>query len=499
MNQFLTMKSETTGPNCAPNADIMPGLKTARTRVLVALASYGRKNQIYLEQVIREYRSMSHEVQVVVLSNIPKDLGPDIEVRVGLPQKHPWSLPFGHKQLFADRMEEHDVFIYAEDDILISQQNIDAFVLASETLPEHVIPGFVHVESDSGGNLFFDPVHSHFHWDPASVATAGDYTFAFYTNEHSACFLLTREQLKRAIQSGGFLVPAHEGKYDMLCTAATDPYTQCGFKKMVCISHLEDFTVRHLPNNKHAVRPYRSRSVFYSQIEALLSLAESGLPRGLLFAPETKVLNAKWSKDYYEPVREDVISLVPESAKSVLSIGCGWGATERQLVARGARVLGLPMDSVIGACAEEGGVAMVYGDFAAARRQLEKQHFDCIVFINTLHLLPDPVSVLSSFAELLTSDGVVVIATPNFANLVTYWRRLIRDPHHKDLGSYATSGLHLTSRGVLTEWFNRCGLEPLASRYIPFERTQHIQSILPERFAGAFSSELVASARRRAR
>jgi len=499
MTSISAMTSGTMGQNCVPNADIMPALKNTRTRVLVALASYGTKNQTYLEQVIREYCSMPYEVHVVVLSNIPKDLGPDIEVRVGLPHKNPWSLPFGHKQLFAERMEQYDVFIYAEDDILISQQNIDAFVLASGTLPADVIPGFVHAETDNGGNLFFDPVHSHFHWDPASVASAADYTFAFYTNEHSACFLLTREQLKRAIQSGGFLVPAHEGRYDMLCTAATDPYTQCGFKKMVCISHLEDFTVRHLPNNKHAVRPYRARAVFYRQIEALLNLEKRGHPRGLLFAPETKVLNAKWSKDYYEPVREDVISLVPENAKSVLSIGCGWGATERRLVARGARVVGLPMDSVIAACAEEGGVAMVYGDFATSRHELEKERFDCIVVINTLHLLPDPVSMLSWFTELLTRDGVVVIATPNFANAVTHWRRLTRDRHYKDLGSYASSGLHLTSPGVLTQWFNQCGLEPVASRHIPFERAQHIQSILPERFARALSSELVCSARRQTR
>lgn len=494
------MNSKPLEGNWTANVDLAtPSTEKKQVRVLVVLASYGTKNQVYLEQVIREYRSMSYQVRIVVLSNIPKDLGSDIEVRVGLPDKNPWSLPFGHKQLFAERMEEYDVFIYAEDDILVSKQNIEAFLLASEKLPDDVIPGFVHAETDNAGNLFFDPVHSHFHWDPASVDSAGDYTFAFYTNEHSACFLLTRQQLNRAIQSGGFVVPAHEGKYDMLCTAATDPYTQCGFKKMVCISHLEDFTVRHLPNNKHAVRPYRARAVFYQQIEALLNLEKQNRPRGLLFAPETKVLNAKWSKDYYEPVREDVISLVPENARNVLSIGCGWGATERQLITRGTRVVGIPMDSVIGACAEESGVEMVYGDLQTSRRELEAQRFDCILVINTLHLLPDPVSVLSSFSELLNRHGVVLIATPNFANAVTYWRRLTRDPHHKELASYASSGLHLTSPAVLNQWFSQCGLEQVASRHIPFERTQRIRSILPERFAKVFSSEMVVSARRRTR
>jgi 2-polyprenyl-3-methyl-5-hydroxy-6-metoxy-1,4-benzoquinol methylase len=430
-----------------------------------------------------------------VLSNIHKDLGPDVEVRVGLPAKNPWSLPFGHKQLFAERIDEYDLFIYAEDDILISQQNIEAFLLASEILPDNLLPGFVHGETDDAGNLYYDPIHSHFHWDPASVGTTGDYTFAFYTNEHSACFLLTREQLKRAIQSGGFMVPPHEGKYDMLCAAATDPYTQCGFRKMICISHLEDFTVRHLPNNKHSVRPYRARAVFDRQIEALLNLEKQKLPRELLFTPETKVLNAKWSKDYYEPVRDDVISLIPATARNVLSIGCGWGATERQLVMKGLRVVGLPMDSVIAACAEEAGVSLVYGDFATARHQLEEQRFDCILFINVLHLLPDPEAVLSSFSELLSANGVVIIATPNFANAVSYWRRLTGDPHHKQLGNYDKSGLHLTSPGLLEEWFSQIGLKQVANCHIPFERTRRIESILPEALAMLLSSELVVVAK----
>ena len=45
-------------------------------RVLVALASYGTSNDEYLARLIEEYRSMSFQVDIVVLSNIPKQLGP---------------------------------------------------------------------------------------------------------------------------------------------------------------------------------------------------------------------------------------------------------------------------------------------------------------------------------------------------------------------------------------------------------------------------------------
>ncbi len=67
-------------------------------KILVAIANYGTKNMPCLNTVINEYQSMSYDMDIIVLSNIPKELGRDIEVIVGLPSKAPWSLPFGHKK-----------------------------------------------------------------------------------------------------------------------------------------------------------------------------------------------------------------------------------------------------------------------------------------------------------------------------------------------------------------------------------------------------------------
>ena len=465
-------------------------------RVFVAIASHGTKNERFLARVIAEYRSMPYVVNVVVLSDIPKNPGQNVRVHVGLPDKNPWSLPFGHKQLFAEHVNDYDLFIYSEDDILITQRNIEAFLAVSKTLPEELIAGFVHAERDDQGGLYFDPVHSHFHWDPHSVRSIEGHTFAYYTNEHSACYLLTQDQLKRALQSGGFLVAPHENRYDMLCTAATDPYTQCGFKKMVCLSRLEDFTVYHLPNNKYAARPYRASSVFYQQIEALLNLERNGRPRNLLFNPETRLLNAGWSKDYYEGVRNDVLSLVPPAAKKILSIGCGWGATEQQLVKQGVRVVGIPIDSVIGSCAEQRGIEVVYADLKAAHHMLAAERFDCIFFINVLHLLPDPEGVLSSYTELLAAEGVLVIVTPNFANVMTRWRRLIGDPYYKGMASYQNAGLHLTSRRMIRKWLRTCGMTAPRTRGVFSGRMGNIQRALKGVMALSFASELVMDSRK---
>ncbi len=457
-------------------------------KILVVLVSHGHKNDRYLTRVLDEYRAMSYDVDLVVTSNIGKDLGPDVELVVGLPNKNPWSLPFAHKRIFAERMDRYDIFIYSEDDILITEQNISAFMDAGRVLPADEIAGFVHAEEDFNGNLFFDPPHASFHWDPDSVTSRGEYTFAFYTNLHAACFMLTQQQLKRAMASGGFLVEPHEGKYGLAETATTDPYTQCGFRKLVSISHLDQFTVRHLPANKWSVRPYRASEEFHRQIRALMGLEKTGRPKSLLFEPETKLSHQKWSKDYYEPVREEVVSHIPERVHTVLSIGCAWGAIEEWLVQKGVRVVGIPMDSVIAACAEGKGVEIVYGDFKQARKNLEGETFDCLLLSSVLHLVNDPVAVLSSYAELLAPDGIVLATVPNFSQVTARWRRLRGVAHYRHLGDYAKTGLHATSPRMIREWFRRCRLTATRFAYLIPEKG-HLLHRLSLGLAGSLVGE----------
>jgi len=88
-------------------------------KALFVIANYGTGNDRYLFLVLEQLRAMKYDTHVVVTSNIPKNLGPCIEVIVGLPTRNPRSLPFAHKQIFADRRGEYDLFIYGEDDILV--------------------------------------------------------------------------------------------------------------------------------------------------------------------------------------------------------------------------------------------------------------------------------------------------------------------------------------------------------------------------------------------
>src|SRR2546426_6496296 len=260
---------------------------------------------------------MRDDVDLVVTSNTPKNLGSAVEVVVGLPSKDPRSLPFAHKRLFAERLEFYDLFIYTEDDTLMTQRNMDAFLQVADVLPNNELAGFLRTETTSDGRIYFSDVHNQYHWDAASVCSRGKYTFAFFTGEHAGCYVLTKEQLRQAIAAGGFVVRPYEHRFSPLETAATDPYTQCGFRKMICISHFEDFILAHLSNKYAGDGIIVSAEDFYRQLRALSCISKSGKPRTTLVPVETKVYHEHWSKSYYEPCQDELLSLVPEGAQNI--------------------------------------------------------------------------------------------------------------------------------------------------------------------------------------
>lgn len=427
-------------------------------KILVAIASYGTNNDSYLQRLLQEYSTMPHEIDMVVVSNIPKELGPKVEVVVGLPSSNPWSLPFAHKPIFAERADNYDLFIYSEDDTLITLSNIDAFLWATSVLQPDEIAGFLRSEQGLDGTLYYSTIHSHYHWDVRSVCRRESETFAHFTNEHGACYMLTREQLTAAIASGGFCVPPHQGKYDLLVTAATDPYTQCGFKKLVCVSRLPQFTCKHL-TNKYIGRTGIVAEQVRLQINALLDIGRAKEAPVNPIRVEPTLPGTRWIKSYYEPCSEGLLSLVAPAARKVLSVGCGWGSTEEALVRRNIEVTAVPLDVVIGKLAEERGVRIVPSNLEDAPARLAGEHFDALLISGLIHLVDDPVDLLEKYRSLLNPGGVVIASFPNLHHASVWWRRLKRAPEVHGLADYRRSGVHITSLPRVARWLRNAGFQ----------------------------------------
>src|SRR5208283_3449425 len=185
---------------CAPNrtSDFLnmsmttSNLESSRLRLLVAIASYGEKNLPYLKQVIQSYRDMTFETDLVVISNLPKKLGDDVKVVVGLPSSNPWSLPFAHKPVFAENVERYDLFVYTEDDIKVTENQIRAFMRATAAMEPDEIPGYIRFEVGQNNIKLLTEAHAAFHWKPESVKRRGGYTIAEFKNEQAGFYIVTQ-------------------------------------------------------------------------------------------------------------------------------------------------------------------------------------------------------------------------------------------------------------------------------------------------------------------
>src|SRR5262249_3248344 len=156
-------------------------------------------------------------------------------------------------------------------------------------------------------------------------------------------------------------------------------------------SHLSNFIVHHLPNKYVRTNLGITEEELRRQIDFLLKIGRGATRPTSFFASCGKMPSAWYGKGYYEPIREEVISAIPREARSVLSIGCGWGAVEGWLAEKGVRVVAVPLDPVISGAAEARGVEIVNGDFEMVRDSLATERFDCLLLLNILHLIRDPV------------------------------------------------------------------------------------------------------------
>ena len=342
----------------------------------------------------------------------------------------------------------------------------------------------------------------------------GEYQFAYFTNEHSGCYIISRKQLHRAINSGGFLVGPHQRKYDLLCAAATDPYTQCGLRKLICISHLQEFLVHHIAN-KYIQTVYGvPSSEMCRQVQALIRISGNGHRPQPLFATETRLVGSLFSKDYYEPIKADVISAIPCGTTSILSLGCGWGATEAWLASQGLEVVAVPLDGVIPGGAGAATIEIVEGDFETVRGKLKGRKFDCLLVSNVLHLVDNPIKVLTMFAELLSPGSLAIIVVPNLLRFkATYavakkvasyshvrlpiiFMKMFREEWFKSVGNFEETGARATSHKTLRNWTAAAGLKLERTIDLLPPRAQRASRVTMGLLDPVMADELVAFARR---
>lgn len=454
---------------------------TEPLRTLVVIAHYGDSHRHYVLDLVQRYRSMPRlAVDVVVIAEKEKDCGEGVEVRVGLPAKNPWSLPFAHQQVFAERANDYDLFVYTEDDIGVTAATIDAFLAATPHLADDEIAGFLRYEIDAEGVVRLNEPWSHYRWYPGSVRRRGPYLVAEFSNEHAGFYVVTRAQLQKALASGGLSQGPRIGRYHLPETAATDVYTSCGFRKVHCVSHVQDFLIHHMPHKYLAILDV-TLDEFRRQVAVLERILAGEHPATELCAVESPHWPMRWPKSYFEAPLPELLAAVPQDARRVLSIGAGFGKLERALQQRGHAVTALPLDSVTGGVLAQDGVEVVYGELRELLRTLPPRSFDAVVSTNLLHLQPDAEALVQAFAGLVAAGGTLALVGVNLNRLTTRWKRRLGLDEHERLRSFARGGFCIASPGAFGDRARAAGLVDVATTWLEPDR---VGARLPRRALG---------------
>ena len=132
---------------------------------------------------------------------------------------------------------------------------------------------------------------------------------------------------------------------------------------------------------------------------------------------------------YYTNVNPDLLASIPQTAKSVLEIGCGAGylGAAYKLFNPSVHYVGVEYVQEEATFAKNFLDQVVYGDVedsALVIPKVEAGLFDCLVYGDVLEHLKDPWSCLARHLEYLAEDGVIIACIPNvqhwsvFANLL---------------------------------------------------------------------------------
>jgi hypothetical protein len=219
-------------------------------KLLVGITSYGSAHSAYLDRILAGIALWPFEHRVLVFSNEWKNLGERAITVVKDSRSDPMGLTWAYRERFAQHADDYDFFLYQEDDILISERNVVAWLVANEILGDGAsVPAFFRKEIASDGRVSYPDAHSPFGWSGQAWEAAG-HRFRRFSNVHAGCCMLSHKQLKMAMASGKYVAGPHDnGPYAVRELACSGAFVECGLSAVLDLTLFDDLTVQHMPAN----------------------------------------------------------------------------------------------------------------------------------------------------------------------------------------------------------------------------------------------------------
>ncbi len=145
--------------------------------------------------------------------------------------------------------------------------------------------------------------------------------------------------------------------------------------------------------------------------------------------------------DYFGHARREVFPLLPNDCGSLLELGCGAGATLREL--KNERTIGRSLGIEISAGAAERASEVFdrvlvesLDTFDFDARLNPNDDFDVILALDVLEHLVDPWRVVKAISNRLTPKGVLIVSLPNIRH-----KSVLKDLIFRNEFSYTEAGI----------------------------------------------------------
>lgn len=163
----------------------------------------------------------------------------------------------------------------------------------------------------------------------------------------------------------------------------------------------------------------------------------------------------------YDFPRDDVMRVVPPSARRLLDVGCGGGGFGRNLRGKlpNLEIHGIEPDAVSARAAGRAGYDEVaVGYFPDALSGLPSTKYDVVCFNDVLEHMPKPDAALQTARTLLEVGGTLIVSVPNVRNW-SVWLPLLRRGRwdYTEQGILDSTHVRFFTRGTIRELLEASG------------------------------------------
>ena len=169
----------------------------------------------------------------------------------------------------------------------------------------------------------------------------------------------------------------------------------------------------------------------------------------------------KKENKYYSVVRHDIIEVVPDSVKTLLEVGCGFGYTSKiikdllniqytmgiEISEKSARIASNLLDKVL-IC-----------DIEQEEPDLPLSFFDCIICADVLEHLRNPWSTLEMLKKYLNNEGIIIASIPNIRNIQPLMKILFNKFEYESEGILDITHLRFFTLHTIRKMFRDSGYD----------------------------------------